>query len=43
MGVTKMKRVARKKAAGTSLKGYLKVSYAKLVKTFGKPLKEGGT
>jgi len=37
-----MRRVASRKATGTSLQGYVKVSYSKLVRTLGKPLKGDG-
>jgi len=37
-----MQRVAQRRAAGTSLQGYVRVSYARLVKSFGKPLKGDG-
>jgi len=37
-----MKRVSRGRAMRTSLQGYVRVSYARLVKSFGKPLKGDG-
>jgi len=40
--MVKLKRVARSKAAGTSLKGSIRVSYSRLVATFGKALKGDG-
>ena len=36
-----MKRTTLKDVAGTSLQGYVHVSYAKLVRTFGKPHSHG--
>lgn len=37
-----LERVASKRADGTSLRGYIRAPYRKLVATFGKPLKGDG-
>ena len=42
MTTLSVRRIARPKAYGTFQQGYVDVSYAKLVRTFGRPLKGDG-
>ena len=42
MATLSIKRVARSHAYGTSLQGYIRVSYTKLVRILGRPLKGDG-